>query len=60
MAEQLCGERLARAQIMALYALQIQAGERPGPYDDRDADRYARRVLRRRTRRPSATGRRRG
>jgi hypothetical protein len=31
-----------RAQIKALYALQIAAGERPGPYTDAGAERYAR------------------
>ncbi len=33
---------LAHVQAKALYALQIQAGERPGPYTDSDAERYAR------------------
>ncbi|MEJ7894206.1 MAG: hypothetical protein WKF94_16375 [Solirubrobacteraceae bacterium] len=30
---------------MALYALEVQAGARPGPYTDADAERYARREL---------------
>jgi hypothetical protein len=33
---------LAHVQAKALYALQIQAGERPGPYTDSGAERYAR------------------
>ena len=38
---------------MALYALDIQAGARPGPYTDADAERYARHALAQRTaRRP--------
>ena len=35
-------ELLAHVQAKALYALQIQAGERPGPYIDTDAENYAR------------------
>ena len=31
-----------RAQAKALYALQIAAGELPGPYTDARAERYAR------------------
>jgi hypothetical protein len=34
---------------MALYAIEIQAGARPGPYSDADAERYARRELALRT-----------
>jgi hypothetical protein len=34
---------------MALYAIDIQAGRRPGPYNDADAERYARRELALRT-----------
>ena len=30
---------------MALYALEIQTGGRPGPYSNADAERYARREL---------------
>lgn len=30
---------------MALYAIEIQTGTRPGPYSDVDAERYARREL---------------
>ncbi len=30
---------------MALYAIEIQTGSRPGPYRDADAARYARRAL---------------
>lgn len=32
---------LAHVQAKALYAMQIQAGELPGPYTDADAERYA-------------------
>lgn len=34
---------------MALYAIDIQAGRRPAPYSDADAERYARRELALRT-----------
>lgn len=34
---------------MALYAIEIQTGRRPGPYSDDDAERYARRELALRT-----------
>jgi hypothetical protein len=44
--EQLSTAALQRAQAKALYALQIQAGERPGPYRDADAESYARSALR--------------
>lgn len=30
---------------MTLYALEVQAGARPGPYADADAERYARRAI---------------
>lgn len=43
---------------MALYALEIQTGARPGPYSNEDAERYARRELALRTAR--APRRRRG
>jgi len=39
-----------------LYALQIQAGERPGPYTDHDATRYAQRATRRPARRRALAG----
>jgi hypothetical protein len=41
------GEPLARVQAKALYALEIQAGRRRGPYTDADAERYAHRASRR-------------
>jgi hypothetical protein len=41
-AEHVPARRLAHVQAKALYALQIQAGERPGPYNDGHAERYAR------------------
>ena len=34
---------------MALYAIEIQASARPGPYSNADAERYARRELALRT-----------
>lgn len=34
-------------QAMCLYALEVASGERKGPYHDRDAERYARRAIRR-------------
>lgn len=30
---------------MALYALEIQTGQRPGPYTDADAEHYARHAI---------------
>lgn len=41
-AEHVSPPLLAHVQAKALYALQIQAGERPGPYTDTDAEHYAR------------------
>jgi len=35
---------LALVQAKALYALEIEACERPGPYTDTDAENYARRA----------------
>lgn len=35
---------------MALYALEIQTGQRPGPYTDAEAEQYARHALTRRRR----------
>ncbi len=35
-------ELLAHVQAKALYALQIQSGELPGPFTDAGAERYAR------------------
>ena len=42
-------ELLTHVQAKALYALQIHADERRGPYTDQGAERYARRALRPRT-----------
>ena len=36
---------LAHVQAMAVFALEIEAGERPGPYSDGGAERHARRLL---------------
>jgi hypothetical protein len=44
------GEPLARVQAKALYALEIQAGRRRGPYNDAGAERYAQRAARRASR----------
>ena len=42
---------------MALYAIEIQTGNRPGPYTDADAERYARRELALRTTRTATAPR---
>ena len=44
---------LALVQAKALYALEIQAGTRPGPYTDPDAERYARHAAAARPSRPA-------
>ena len=41
----LAAGELAHVQAKAIFALEIQAGERPGPYSDDGAERYARRLL---------------
>jgi hypothetical protein len=51
---QAADRRLIHAKCF--YALQIQAGERPGPYTDLDATRYARRATRRPARRRALAG----
>ena len=45
LAEHLTGEERRIAAGMALYALEIQAGRRPGPYSDADAERFARHAI---------------
>ena len=40
-AEHVPDELVKHVQAKALYALQITAGELPGPYTDADAERYA-------------------
>jgi hypothetical protein len=51
--ERLVGADRRRVQAKALYALEIRAGQRPGPYTDEDAERYAKAVTARRAgRRP--------
>jgi hypothetical protein len=40
-ADELVGADCLRVQAKALYALEILAGERPGPYSDDAAERYA-------------------
>jgi len=44
LAEHVPDKLVARVQARALYAMQIQAGELPGPYTDADAERYAARA----------------
>jgi len=41
LAEHVPGDLVAHVQAKALYAMQIQAGELPGPYTDAGAERYA-------------------
>jgi hypothetical protein len=43
--DQLADGALALVRAKCLYALEVQAGERPGPYSDEAATRYARRAL---------------
>ena len=43
--DQLADPALALVRAKCLYALEVQAGERPGPYSDEAATRYARRAL---------------
>jgi hypothetical protein len=50
-ADDLVGADRLRAQAKALYALEVLAGERPGPYSDDAAERYASAVERARGRR---------
>jgi hypothetical protein len=40
-ADELVGADRLRVQAKALYALEVRAGERPGPYSDDAAERYA-------------------
>jgi hypothetical protein len=40
-ADEFVGADRLRAQAKALYALEVLAGERPGPYSDDAAERYA-------------------
>lgn len=51
--------QLAHVQAKALYALQIQAGNRTGPYTDHDAEQYARDIADTHTTRPPRPRRRR-
>lgn len=44
-ADHVTGAQRSIVAGMALYALQIQAGQRPGPYTDADAERYARHAI---------------
>jgi hypothetical protein len=47
--DELAGSTLALVRAKCLYALEVQAGERPGPYSDEAATRYARSRSRSRT-----------
>jgi hypothetical protein len=42
---ELADRALALVRAKCLYALEVQAGERPGPYSHRAATRYARRAV---------------
>jgi hypothetical protein len=44
-ADHVTGEDRSIVAGMALYALEIQAGARPGPYSDAAAEHYARQTL---------------
>lgn len=44
-ADNVTGEERSIVAGMALYALEIQSGQRPGPYSDTAAERYARRAI---------------
>jgi hypothetical protein len=44
-ADHVTGEERSIVAGMALYALEVQAGARPGPYADADAERYARHAI---------------
>ena len=44
-ADHVTGEDRAIVAGMALYALEVQAGQRPGPYANVDAERYARHAI---------------
>jgi hypothetical protein len=46
--EELRGRALALVQAKCLYALEIQAGECPGPYTEAAATRYAQHAIARR------------
>lgn len=45
LAEHITGDERRIAAGMALYALEIQAGRRAGPYRNADAERYARHAI---------------
>jgi hypothetical protein len=44
--DELAGGTLALVRAKCLFALEVQAGERPGPYSDKAATRCARRAAR--------------
>jgi len=43
--EELAGGALALVRAKCLYALEVRAGERPGPHSDEAAESYAQRAL---------------
>jgi hypothetical protein len=43
--DQLAGLTLVLVRAKCLYALEVQAGERAGPYDEQAATRYVQRAL---------------
>jgi len=44
-ADHVTGQDRSIVAGMTLYALEVQAGARPGPYADADAERFARRAI---------------
>jgi hypothetical protein len=43
--EHVTGSERSIVAGMALYAIEVQTGQRPGPYNDADAERYARHAI---------------
>ena len=58
--DQVSAEDVATVHGMCVYALEVFAGERPGPYRDEDALKYARMLLLPRCQPASRAGLRRG
>jgi hypothetical protein len=57
-ADHVAGEDRSIVAGMTLYALEVQAGARPGPYVDVDAERYARQAIALRQAQPRCVRRR--
>ena len=45
LSEHVTGSERSIVAGMALYAIEVQTGQRPGPYSDADAERYARHAI---------------